>query len=74
MSDMPATPERSGMSVARYSMFDAPSNAEFIEEDSWMEPCWSIDCSLCASGWLPSEILVKSPYMRTVWVLATAYM
>ena len=35
--DMSVTPERSGTSVARYTMFVALPNAEFIDSH-WMSP------------------------------------
>ena len=37
MKDMSVTPDRSGISVALYTMLDAPSNADFILVH-WMAP------------------------------------
>ena len=42
MNDVSVTSERSGVSVALFTMFTAPSNADSIV-DHFMVPHWSID-------------------------------
>ena len=44
ISEMSVTADRSGASVARYTMFDAPLNAPLIDSQR-MSPHCSIDCS-----------------------------
>ena len=54
-------------------MLDAPRNAELADSHR-MSPHCSIDRSLSALGCCPSRyILVKSPYILTVWVPGAPY-
>ena len=59
------TCDRSGASVALYSMPEAPQNAPLMEDHS-MSPHWSMDASLDAvESVLPRIILERSPVIDT---------
>ena len=54
-------------------MLETPRNAEFIDSHRTSPHC-SIDRSLSALGCCPSRyILVKSPYILTVWIPGVPY-
>ena len=64
--DMSVTNDRSGASVARYTIFDAPLNACLMDSHC-ISPHCSIDCSFRALVPSPDKsIFVKSPDMLTV--------
>ena len=66
--DMSVTRERSGVSVARYAMLEAPRNASCIVAHL-MPPHCSIDISLAALVVFPPRcIRAKSPDIRMVWL------
>ena len=58
--DMSVTRERSGTSVASYTMLEAPLKADSMVVHG-VSPHWSIDASLAASGWPSSEMASRPP-------------
>ena len=62
---MLVTSDRSGESAARYTIDDAPSNANSIDSHC-VSPHWSMDRSFAALASPLRWILVKSPDMLTV--------
>ena len=65
MKPVLVTRERSGVSVALYTMFDAPQNASHIDVH-WAVPHWSMDTSLFATARLARWNLVMPSDMLTV--------
>ena len=73
MESMSVTLDRSGASVARYSMLEAPRNADSIVVHS-MSPHCSMDCSFGASGEVKvKRIFSRPPVMLIVWVPGVSY-
>ena len=70
---MSVTKVRSGVPVARYSMFEAPENAPFIEVQ-FCSPHRLISNSLAALDGSPESCIPVMPVdMETVWSPAVVY-
>ena len=74
MEDMSVTPDKSGTSVALYTILLAPRNMPLISDHA-MLPHFSTDASFAASVALDAMcvILARSPDIETVYVPALAY-
>ena len=66
MPDVSVTALRSGRSMARHFMFDAPLNASFMDIQDASPHCTSAVTFAALRLSLPSHILLKSPDIETV--------